>query len=159
MAIAKILVSILGPSVEQKRWTRPDAHCFIRPDWRRFVKPGYADQFPFSRYERKYSPHQPRVPAGMSEGGQWTSEGSTSAPRTKPLGSDRRVQVAGDITGFRRHGLDRAISRGVAPRAILDAVVNPIQILPQANGTTRYVGTGAVVVLNPAGEVVTVWPR
>jgi hypothetical protein len=36
-------------------------------------------------------------------------------------------------------------------------VVNPIEILPQADGTTRYVGDGAVVVLDPLGRVITVW--
>jgi hypothetical protein len=48
---------------------------FIRPDWRRFVKPNSALERLYGRYERKFSPDQPRVPAGSSEGGQWTSEG------------------------------------------------------------------------------------
>jgi hypothetical protein len=61
-----------------KRWMRPDAHRFIRPDWRRYVKPGFEHEFPFERYERKYSQDQPRVPAGSSDGGQWTSEGGVS---------------------------------------------------------------------------------
>ena len=142
-----------------ERWTRPDAHRFVRPDWRRFVTPGCEDELPFGRYGRKYSPDQPRVPAGVPTGGEWTSEGPATGLQSTRRGSDRHVQVAGDITGFRRHGLNQAINRGVAPHAILDAVVNPIQILPQANGTTRYIGAGAVVVLNPAGEVVTVWSR
>jgi hypothetical protein len=30
-------------------------------------------------YRRKYDPDQPRVPAGNSDGGQWTSDGSSDA--------------------------------------------------------------------------------
>ena len=59
-----------------KRWTRPDAHRFVRPDWRRFVRPEFQADHPFALYERKYSPDQPRVPAGSREGGQWTDEES-----------------------------------------------------------------------------------
>jgi len=55
-----------------KRWMRPDAHHFVRPDWRRFIRPGFEDDHIFALYERKYSPEQPRVPAGSREGGQWT---------------------------------------------------------------------------------------
>jgi NlpC/P60 family putative phage cell wall peptidase len=58
-----------------KRWMRPDAYRFVRPDWRRHVRPGYEAEFPFALYERKYSPDQPRVPAGDPSGGQWTSDG------------------------------------------------------------------------------------
>jgi hypothetical protein len=53
---------------------RPDAYRFIRPDWRRFARPGREDEHPFALYEGKYSPDQPRVPAGNREGGQWTNE-------------------------------------------------------------------------------------
>jgi len=56
-----------------KRWIRPAAHHFVRPDWRRYVRPGFERDFPFELYERKYSPDQPRVPAGDPAGGQWTS--------------------------------------------------------------------------------------
>ncbi|WP_246217113.1 RHS repeat-associated core domain-containing protein [Paraburkholderia panacisoli] len=64
---------------------------------------------------------------------------------------------AGVITGFTRHGLNQAINRGVSPGAMCDAVNNPISVTERSNGTTRYIGAGAVVVLNPAGRVVTVW--
>lgn len=102
-----------------------------------------------------FDPNQPRVPRGNPDGGQWTGEGGIGTPH--PSGTTRPIRVAQAITGFRKHGINRVISRGVAPSAILDAVRNPIQVLPQPNGTTRYVGQDAVVVLNPAGEVVTVW--
>jgi hypothetical protein len=64
-----------------KRWMRPDAQRFLRPDWRRFWKPGHEND-PLYRYyesiERKFDPSQPRVPAGSSDGGQWTSGGGDS---------------------------------------------------------------------------------
>jgi hypothetical protein len=63
---------------ELKRWMRPDAHNFIRPDWRRFVQAGSELAALYESAERKYSPDQPRVPAGGPDGGQWTS-GDTSA--------------------------------------------------------------------------------
>jgi hypothetical protein len=107
-----------------------------------------------------FNPDQPRVPRGQPEGGQWTSDsGSGRGGRDIPTASDKPVRLADDITGFTRHGINQTISRSVLPSAILDAVVNPIQIIQQPNGTTRYVGAGAVVVLNPAGGVVTVWGR
>ena len=110
----------------------------------------------------KFDPNQPRVPAGNPDGGEWTDGGGGGGGGTQ-LGSphagsaDGSIQLAADITGFTKHGINRAISRGVSPSSILDAVVNPIQILPQANGSTRYVGAGAVVVLDPLGRVITVW--
>ena len=63
---------------ELLRWMRPDAHRFLRRDWRRQVKAG-ADIVPaLALYEQKYRPDQPRVPAGSREGGQWAGEGSSS---------------------------------------------------------------------------------
>jgi hypothetical protein len=71
---------------QRKRWMPPNAHLFIRPDWRRFVRPADRDDHPFALYERKYSADQPRVPAGSREGGQWTDgEGNSGqSGRTDP---------------------------------------------------------------------------
>ena len=61
-------------------------------------------------------------------------------------------QVAG-IVGFTRHGMNRAIERGVKPRAILDALKRPLKIGPRkvVNGlpSVRYFGRYAEVVVNP----------
>jgi hypothetical protein len=61
----------------------------------------------------KYSPDQPRVPAGNSDGGQWTSGGGSGAgrddggaaqtpskvsDRTRPEDDAPRIQVAGGLT-------------------------------------------------------------
>ncbi len=48
---------------------------------------------------------------------------------------------------------------GVSDTAMQDAVQNPTKVIPQANGTYRYVGKDAVVVLNKEGHVVTTWAR
>ena len=108
---------------------------------------------------RKYSEDQPRVPAGQAGGGQWTSGDEGGDPNSDTLqpSENPAIQLAADITGFTKHGINQAINRGVSPAAILDAVNNPIKILPQLNGTIRYVGRDAVVVLNPAGGIVTLW--
>ena len=50
-------------------------------------------------FERRYSPDQPRVPAGRSDGGQWTSDGGGSlaheAGRNGPPNASRRsVRIA-----------------------------------------------------------------
>jgi len=68
--------------------------------------------------------------------------------------------VGGKITGFTRHGLNQAISNdgvGVAGSALLGAVKNPLQVVPQARGAAMYIGENATVVLNESGKVITTW--
>jgi RHS repeat-associated protein len=70
--------------------------------------------------------------------------------------------IAGRLTGYTKHGVNQVISRegkGVNTKARLDAVKNPKAIVPKTNGTTKYVGEQATVVLNESGQVVTVWGR
>lgn len=83
---------------ELKRWMRPDAYRFIGPDWRRHVKAGSALYSVFELYERKYSPDQPRVPAGNRDGGQWTGEGggAASTPEAERTGGLGDQQVLSD---------------------------------------------------------------
>jgi hypothetical protein len=103
---------INDPQTEHQlqRWMRPDAHRYIRPDWRRFWNAGHEND-PLYRFyesvERKFSPDQPRVPAGSSDGGQWTSDGggagggpSPGSTRTEPTaGSGRNdPRVLSDVT-------------------------------------------------------------
>jgi hypothetical protein len=138
-------------AVKCAAWKRADEAARIRCDvardgFIRIVK-RYAEQ-----QKAGYNPDQPRVLAGNPGAGEWTRVGGTgSAPK--------RVHFAADITGFTKHGINQAISRGISPASLHEAVVKPLQILPQANGTTQYVGRGAVVVLNPLGQVVTTWPQ
>ncbi|MBI3704551.1 MAG: hypothetical protein HY244_12075 [Rhizobiales bacterium] len=70
-----------------QRWMAPNAHRFVRPDWRRFVQPGSDLWSVYELCERKYNPNQPRVPAGSREGGQWASDGT-------PSGSSKRTSRA-----------------------------------------------------------------
>ena len=61
---------------------RPDAHRFFCPDWRRYMRAGQENDLlykHFERFERKYSPDQPRVPQGSPNGGQWTNNGDPGA--------------------------------------------------------------------------------
>ena len=106
---------------------------------------------------KKYSPDQPRVPAGSPDGGQWTSIDGDEWPHSAHNQNRDRVLLAADITGFTKHGINQTINRNISPSAISDAINNPLKIVPQQNGTIRYIGRHAVVVINPSGQVVTVW--
>ena len=75
-------------------------------------------------------------------------------------------KVAGKITGYTKHGLEQAMGRngvGVAPKAILDAVKNPVKVKPQIDNlgrtSTKYTGKNSVVVLNEIGKIITCWAK
>ncbi|MCG6203160.1 hypothetical protein LPW26_00800 [Rhodopseudomonas sp. HC1] len=72
---------------QQMRWQRPDGYRWVCPDAARFLKPGseLANAFPVLAF--KYSPNQPRVPAGHPDGGQWTSGTSGPADFADALGA------------------------------------------------------------------------
>jgi RHS repeat-associated protein len=69
-----------------------------------------------------------------------------------------------EINGFAKHGLNRAIERGVKPGAILDAVKNPLKtgnIVTDQLGrqSQRFIGRYAEVVVNPqTGQIISVNP-
>ena len=89
---------------EMKRWARPDAHLFVRRDWRRFVKPRSDVATVFEFYEQKYRPDQARVPAGSREGGQWVDEGGGGEAESGEGGSTEQgpMRVAARISASRR---------------------------------------------------------
>jgi len=64
--------------------------------------PEIHDHPEFSHGRHGYDPNQPRVPKGHSDGGQWTNEGSGSAPRTRLAGlqSDRVVDDSGALDAW-----------------------------------------------------------
>lgn len=72
------------------RWMRPDANRWVRPDAARFLKPGtdVVSVFPaLASAETKYSPNQPRVPAGNgNESGRWTDGGGGVSRLSQPMG-------------------------------------------------------------------------
>ena len=84
---------------QRRRWMRPDAHLWRQPNQRLWLGPSYV--------EAKYSPDQPRVPAGSPDGGQWTDGSSdgivlpeivvTPDDGGDETGSLDFVQLAGDI--------------------------------------------------------------
>ena len=73
---------------------------FMRPDWRRYWKPGHENDPLYRLYEsveRKFDPDQPRVEAGNPDGGQWTSGdggSSNTAPTVDPVDTDSIVAQA-----------------------------------------------------------------
>lgn len=75
---------------QQARWMRPDAYRWVRPDAARFLKPGTDPATVYPALERKYSPNQPRVPAGNPDGGQWMRGGGGdggSVLSSRPMGN------------------------------------------------------------------------
>ncbi len=62
-----------------------------------------------SRARKQYNPNQPRVPAGSSDGGQWTSGGGGSGPRSEYAQlKPRRLPVGHRIIGGRAHAVTPA---------------------------------------------------
>jgi hypothetical protein len=70
-------------------------------------------EYELRRFQQKYSPDQPRVPAGNSDGGQWTSGGGSGAGHddggaaqtlsevsdgTRPGDDAARIRLAGGLT-------------------------------------------------------------
>lgn len=88
-----------------ERWLRPDAARWVRPDIARYLRFGSNVVEAGLPVERKYSPNQPRVPAGNPDGGQWTDgsiAGSTALFQIKPreIDNTENVQLAGDPPGI-----------------------------------------------------------
>ncbi|WP_234932221.1 RHS repeat-associated core domain-containing protein [Pectobacterium carotovorum] len=95
-------------------------------------------------------------PLGLAESGCSGDPNSNKSDKT-------RKPVAGKITGYTKHGLNQAVGRnggkGVNAKDMLDAVKNPKKVVENANGTTRYQGKRATVVLNQEGKVVTTFGK
>jgi hypothetical protein len=91
------------------RWTRsnarpfirPDAHLWIRPDFARFFRPGTSLAEVFPEVDRKYSPNQPRIPAGHPGGGRWTdgSDVSNGLGIAAPGGTDPAAVASDTAVG------------------------------------------------------------
>ncbi len=82
----------------------------------------------------------------VEEGGTAVQQAATGAG----VGSKG---VAG-VEGFTGHGVDQAISRGVTPQSMLDALKNPLQTKsvrtdPTGRPSQRIIGKEASVVVNP----------
>ena len=92
--------------------------------------------------------------------------GACKAETTVAKGDNSDVTnkaVAGKITGYTKHGLNQALGRnggrGVSAKHMLDAVKNPKKVVEGANGTIKYQGKKAAVVLNSEGKVITTFGK
>ncbi len=64
------------------------------------------------------------------------------------------------ITGFSRHAVNQAITRGVTTEVIQNTVNNPVAVLSQRGGTSfAYVSNEAVVVVKNTGEIITTYGK
>jgi hypothetical protein len=104
---------------ELMRGMRPDARNFLRPDWRRDIKPRSDLHSVFELYERKFRPDQARVPSGSRDGGQWTDEdgsNSNGADGTRRGEGGTKFEVilhqAKKIAASRRTGYLRCLDVG-----------------------------------------------
>lgn len=109
---------------------RPDAHRFLRPDWRRYWHPGHESDPLYRLYQRieqKDWHTQPRVPKGEPTGGQWTDDATTTTeqiyaagwlpkiPKQRPPTSSERTSIAKTVAIL-------AAEAGVAASGIAEAV-------------------------------------
>jgi len=79
-----------------RRWTRPDAHHFVRPDWRRDVSPKSNLTAVFELYERKYREDQLRDDHGRFayEGRDKPNRVRLAASEMGPLGPKSKIAIA-----------------------------------------------------------------
>ena len=80
---------------QQARFMRPDAVRWVRPDAAKFLKPGTRPRDVYPALATKYNDDQPRVPAGETGGGQWTS-GSGGSGRPRVYIAGRNDDEVGD---------------------------------------------------------------
>jgi hypothetical protein len=90
--------------------------------------------------------------------------GNISGIENLAKNADEIAETTVKVTGFTKHGLNRAIQRGVKTPAILDAIKNPLKIgkvTTDAFGrqSQRYIGKSAEVVISPqTGKIISVNP-
>jgi RHS repeat-associated protein len=64
------------------------------------------------------------------------------------------------ITGFSKHGVNQAITRGVTTDVIQNTVKNPVAVLSQRGGNSfAYISNDAVVVVKNTGEIITTYGK
>ena len=101
---------------------------------------------------------------GQGPGVTLPTTSAAQSARAAGGAATRGAPIAGKIEGFTIHGVDQAITRGVKPASILDAVKNPLKVKDVitdslGRASQRYIGRGAEVVLNPqTGKVISVNP-
>ena len=104
-------------------------------------------EYELRRFQQKYSPDQPRVPAGNPDGGQWTSGGGSGAGRDSGDASQDSASLAQDLGPPRTASTDQpprsdraqleAIANDPVIRAHIDAAwaaSNPYGLFPREHG-------------------------
>jgi hypothetical protein len=80
--------------------------------------------------------------------------------------NELKVGTKGKISGFPEnyadpgHQINGILNRnghGVNSQSIIDAVNNPLNVVPQVGEKLKYIGTNATAVLNKAGGLITTW--
>ncbi|MGH7044992.1 MAG: DUF4258 domain-containing protein [Stellaceae bacterium] len=70
---------------------------------------------------------------------------------------EKPTELAQDVPlDFSTHAWTRMQQRGITPDQVLDAINNGNRVI-QSNGNIRCTGVGCIVVINPAGRVVTIY--
>lgn len=94
------------------------------------------------------------------KGGTGLISGLARNSATRTAANQTRQNVIG---GYTKHGLNQAISRnggrGVKAKEILNAVRSPKKVVKQSNGTTKYRGQKATVIVNDKKKVVTTFGK
>ncbi|QDL96765.1 zinc carboxypeptidase [Rhodopseudomonas palustris] len=83
---------------QQKRWLNPNGDRWVRQDVSRFLARDMDPVQAFPALAFKYSPNQPRVPAGNPDGGQWTRDGGGWRSPSE-LGNIRNAARVGGVAG------------------------------------------------------------
>lgn len=120
------------------------AYRMMRPDWRRYVRPNSELAAFYERIERKYRPDQPRVPAGVPEGGQWTDDDRNDDSHATDQGGEGHIRIAQVSTGTLTDALGEPYYRPgghhEAPRAVYDKWNLP----PETRQVFKEATTGTV---------------
>lgn len=73
------------------------------------------------------------------------------------------IKIAGEITGYTKHGINQVIGRdsglGVSLGAIRDTVKSPTKVINQVEGKVKYISNKAEIVLNKFGKIVSAWAK
>ena len=106
---------------QRRRFARPDAKRWVRPDAARFQKPDFVygslvnEKSCPLHWDCKFDPGQPRVPAGSSDGGQWTNGSVASVPSSI---TDPRV-LSDAEPGTIQAGMQYAQARPRTPGSVI----------------------------------------
>ncbi len=69
------------------------------------------------------------------------------------------VKITDIVKGYIKHGLNQTIGRnggrGVSAKGIVNALTEPKKCLEQIDGSFKYIGKNATVIVSPEGKIIT----